>query len=129
VNSSWTIQSVLPYDTINYGSRACAATGVQSTFLTASGPASDRLGNLYISDFGVRKLAANGAVSTIAGTGTAGYSGEGGLATSAQVVPGALAVDRAGNIYIADSGNNVVRVLRPTEPRPVKRPPPRPVNH
>ena len=73
----------------------------------------DALGNLYISDWFnnvVRKVTANGAISTVAGNGTLGYSGDGGPATSAQLAyPCGVAVDPAGDLYIADSANNVIR--------------------
>lgn len=79
-----------------------------------SGTASDSSGNLYIADTQnnvVREVAATtGIITTIAGTGTFGYSGDGGQATSAQLnLPNGVAVDSAGNLYISDSGNSVVR--------------------
>jgi uncharacterized protein (TIGR03437 family) len=74
-------------------------------------------GNLYISDASnnrIRKVAPGGTISTVAGNGTQGYSGDGGLATSAQLdVPEGLAVDTAGRVYVADSANKVIRVLAP----------------
>jgi len=77
------------------------------------GIAVDEVGNLYINDennFAVRKVNTNHVISTIAGTGKSGYSGDGGPATKAQIA-GALgvAVDRAGNVYLADTGNCVIR--------------------
>lgn len=72
-------------------------------------------GNLYVTQDGynemrVRKIAPDGSISTIAGTGPDGFGGDGGPATAAQLsVPCAVAVDAAGNIYIADTGNNRVR--------------------
>ncbi len=74
----------------------------------------DSTGNLYILDSGnnvVRKVAAStGVISTIVGNGTSGYSGDGGPAISAQLsYPAGMALDGQGNLYIADSGNNVVR--------------------
>jgi DNA-binding beta-propeller fold protein YncE len=81
----------------------------------------DRTGNLYIADSSnnrIRKVSPDGIISTIAGNGTAGYSGDCGLATSASFsFPSALAVDAGGNIYVADSGNNAVRILRPASER------------
>ncbi len=75
----------------------------------------DRTGNLYIADPGnnvVRKVTADGKISTYAGTGMRGYSGDGQLGTVAQLnQPQALAVDRAGNLYIGDSGNSRVRMV------------------
>ncbi len=77
-----------------------------------SGVAVDSVGNLYIADTGnnrVRKVS-NGVITTAAGNGTQGFIGDNGLATSAQLyVPSGVAVDSAGNLYIADIGNNRVR--------------------
>lgn len=81
-----------------------------------TGIAVDKAGNRYIADTGnnvVRKVAAgSGIITTFAGTGIAGYSGDNGSAITAQLnAPWALAVDGAGNLYIADSGNRVVRMV------------------
>jgi uncharacterized protein (TIGR03437 family) len=77
------------------------------------GVAVDGSGNIYIADAGVNqvhKIDPAGNISNFAGNGTAGYSGDGGPATSAELQnPFAVAVDAAGNIYIADSANHVVR--------------------
>jgi len=80
------------------------------------GLAIDNIGNLYISDMGnrvIRKVNTSGVISTIAGTpGTFGYSGDGGLATSAQLgAPSGIAVDAAGNIYFSDLGKHVIRKI------------------
>lgn len=76
----------------------------------------DSAGNLYIADSGnnrVRKVS-NGVITTVAGNGTAGFSGDNGLATSAQLsAPRGIAVDSAGNVYIADLNNNRIRILTP----------------
>ena len=73
----------------------------------------DSSGNLYIADtFGntVRKVTPAGTITTVAGTGVRGYSGDGGLATAAQLNgPRGLAVDSSGDVYIADTGNQRVR--------------------
>jgi sugar lactone lactonase YvrE len=71
-------------------------------------------GSLYIADFGnnrIRKVdAMTGNISTVAGTGTASYTGDGGLALSATLNnPAGMASDAAGNLYIADSENNAIR--------------------
>ena len=75
----------------------------------------DGFGNHYIADQKankIRKVTPAGIISTFAGTGTAGYSGDGGPATSAKLSgPMAVIVDGAGFIYIADTGNNVVRMV------------------
>ncbi|MGA2434857.1 MAG: hypothetical protein ABSG25_06185 [Bryobacteraceae bacterium] len=72
----------------------------------------DAAGNVYIADWGnnaIRKVA-NGIITTIAGNGKAGYSGDGGPATSAQITrPAGVAVDAAGNVYIADARRNAIR--------------------
>jgi len=73
----------------------------------------DAAGNLYFSDANnnrVRMIDASGIISTIAGTGAAGYSGDGGPATQASLAdPNGLAFDRDGNLYIADYDNGVIR--------------------
>jgi sugar lactone lactonase YvrE len=80
-----------------------------------TGMAVDRAGNLFIADQYdrvVRKLSTDGTVSTVAGTGTIGFSGDGGPATAAQLsLPTALAIDGSGNLYIADSGNRRIRMV------------------
>ena len=78
------------------------------------GVAVDGAGNLYIADTGNQRIrmvsAATGIITTIAGTGTAGFSGDRGLATSAEVYnPEGLAVDSSGNVYFAEQANNVIR--------------------
>lgn len=77
------------------------------------GVALDNRGNLYIADSGnnrVRKVAPDGSISTIAGNGTFGFSGDGGPATEAELAsPTDLAVDGSGNLYIADRRNNRIR--------------------
>jgi hypothetical protein len=72
-------------------------------------------GQVYIADQNnhcIRKVALDGTISTIAGNGTSGFSGDGGSASAALLnSPAATAIDVAGNIYIADSGNNRVRKI------------------
>ncbi|HEX8986101.1 MAG TPA: IPT/TIG domain-containing protein [Bryobacteraceae bacterium] len=81
------------------------------------GLAADRQGNLYISDatdHRVRKVDASGIVTTIAGNGYKGFRGDGGPATAAELdSPYGLAVDAAGNVYVADLGNGRVRKISP----------------
>ena len=73
----------------------------------------DGLGDLFIADTGnhrVRKVDASGIITTMAGTGTQGFSGDGGLATAANLnSPAGVAIDSQGNLFIADGGNNRVR--------------------
>ena len=75
----------------------------------------DTASNLYIADSAdcrVRKVTPDGAISTIAGTGICGYSGDGGPATQAMVSsPQAVVADRNGNLFIADAGNSVIRKI------------------
>jgi sugar lactone lactonase YvrE len=77
------------------------------------GVAVDDSGNFYIADEGnnrIRKVNTAGRISTYAGNGTAGYSGDGGDATLAELhFPTGVAVDDSGNVYIADEGNNRIR--------------------
>jgi len=81
------------------------------------GVAVDSADNVYFADTGgnrVRKLS-GGTVTTVVGTGTAGFSGDGGPAVSAQLnSPASVAVDAAGDLYIADSANNRVRKVTGT---------------
>jgi uncharacterized protein (TIGR03437 family) len=88
-----------------------------SALISPAGIALDSADNLYIADFyavGIRKIS-NGVIATVAGIGTNGFSGDNGPATSAQLnLPWGVAVDSAGNVYIADAGNNRIRILTPT---------------
>jgi uncharacterized protein (TIGR03437 family) len=74
-------------------------------------------GDLYIADSGnnrIRKVTASGIITTFAGTGSPGYSGDGGQAASAQLnLPRGIAFDAAGNLYIADTNNNRIRLVTP----------------
>ena len=101
----------------------------QAELYLPSGIALDGAGNLYIADSlhnRIRMVCANaasatiqgttcagaGIISTITGNGNPSYTGDGGLAASATLnAPGDVAVDGAGNLYIADSGNNVIRIV------------------
>ncbi len=88
---------------------------VNASLNSPAGVAVDAAGNVYIADYGnstVRKVDTKGNISTVAGTGTWGYSGDGGPANKAALAhPIALAVDAAGNIYIADPGNTDIREI------------------
>jgi hypothetical protein len=75
----------------------------------------DSVGNLYIADLGnnrIRKVNTNGVITTIAGTGTAGYSGDGGQATDAEINQATgICFDASGNLYIADRNNSRIRMV------------------
>ena len=76
----------------------------------------DAQGTLYIADIynhRVRKITKDGVIRLVAGSGVVGYSGDGGPAAQARLYsPAGVAADSAGNVFIADSGNNVIRVVR-----------------
>jgi ribosomal protein S11 len=79
-----------------------------------SGVAVDGAGDVYVADTDnhrIRKVtAATGIITTIAGSGTYGFGGDGGVATAAQMYyPSGVAVDGAGNVYVADTNNNRIR--------------------
>jgi uncharacterized protein (TIGR03437 family) len=90
-------------------------TATSAQLYGPQGVAADAAGNLYIADTlnnVVRRVASNGVITNFAGNGTAGSGGDGSAATSAQLNgPQGLAVDAAGTVYIADSGNNRVRKI------------------
>ena len=81
------------------------------------GLALDTAGNLFIADtlnFRIRRVSPDGIISTVAGNGTERFSGDGGAATSASLVrPQAVAVDAAGNLFIADTFNHRIRQVSP----------------
>ena len=85
----------------------------QAGMANPSGVAKDKAGNLYIVDGNNivwRVDASSGVITTFAGNGTFGYSGDGGLAAGAALsYPEGLAVDGAGNVFIADMGNSAIR--------------------
>jgi large repetitive protein len=79
------------------------------------GTALDGAGDLYFTDSGgnlIRMVTPAGVISTLAGTGAAGFSVDGTLAVNAQInTPSAIVVDGAGNIFFSDSGNNIIREI------------------
>ncbi len=90
----------------------------QAELNVPTGVAVDGAGNVYITDIGNQRIrrisAADGKISTIAGTGTAGFSGDGGPAASAQVnlaYPATLSFDAAGDLYFADRSNHRIRKI------------------
>jgi len=95
------------------GSGADGPDATRSALTNPVHIAFDRAGNLLVVEQGnhrIRKVSPAGAIETIAGTGSPGYSGDGGRATAAQLnQPNAVAVDASGNLFIADMGNHRIR--------------------
>jgi uncharacterized protein (TIGR03437 family) len=107
-------------DTANQNVRKITTDGnihTVATGVTAQSLAIDSAGNLYYANYldsTVRRILPNGTQVVIAGNGTSGYSGDGGPATFAQLNgPYGVAIDPSGNIYVADAGNDLVRLLTP----------------
>lgn len=102
--------------TVAGGGATPLADGLAATAVALVNPSRvvvDGAGNLYVSERGlarILKVAPSGTMSIVAGTGTPGYSGDGGPATAAQLAsPIGLALDTAGNLFFADLGAQVVR--------------------
>jgi uncharacterized protein (TIGR03437 family) len=100
------------------GESGSMGDGGKATAARLQGPrnlAIDPAGNLYISEFNgqrVRRVAPDGTITTVAGTGFIGFSGDGSPALTAQLAyPAGIALDTAGNLYIADSQNKRVRKI------------------
>jgi DNA-binding beta-propeller fold protein YncE len=99
------------------GTRGFAGDGGPATDAEFSGPSSlavDGAGNLYIADSGNQRIrridATTQIVTTVAGSGTAGFEGDGAPALSASLdSPSGVALDAEGNLYISDTGNNRIR--------------------
>jgi uncharacterized protein (TIGR03437 family) len=122
-------------DTLNYRVRKVSAGGIISTVAgkgvqSSSGDggqatsasvqpyivAVDTQGNLFIADYAdnfIRKVSVGGIISTVAGNGKSGFSGDGGPATSAGLNPSGVVVDASGNLFIADFGSGRIREVSP----------------
>jgi sugar lactone lactonase YvrE len=105
---------------VGNGTPGSSGNGGPATSATLGSPfavAYDRSGNLYVGDidaFVVRKISPAGTITAFAGTGTTGYSGDGGAATLAAISRvDSIVVDGVGNVYLADYDNNVVRKVTP----------------
>ncbi len=111
VMATGVITTIAGNGTAGFSGDGGPATAAQLSY--PMGLATDTAGNLYIADGCdcIRKIAAqSGVITTVAGSLQAGYSGDGGPATAAELdFPSAVAADMAGNVYIADTGNNVIR--------------------
>jgi sugar lactone lactonase YvrE len=115
VSTSGTITTVAGNGTPGFSGDGGPATNAR--LRPPTGVAVDAAGNLYIADIfnqRVRKVSTSGTITTVAGTGIYGFSGDGGPATNARLAyPSGVAVDAAGNLYIADQNNHRVRKVAP----------------
>ncbi len=116
VNKQGIISTIAGNGTNGYSGDGGIATAANLNFPTSI--AFDSNGNIFISDFynsRIRKINTSGVISTVAGTGIAGYNGDGGIATLAQLnYPFGIAIDNSDNLYIADMSNNRVRKVSAT---------------
>ena len=114
------VRKITPFGVISTfagaGTQGYAGDGGPATAALLTRPyfvAVDPAGNVLIADSGnfrIRKVTSAGIITTVVGTGRAGYDGDGGPATAASInYTSAVAFDSAGNMYLADSGNNVIR--------------------
>lgn len=115
VNTAGVIVTIAGNGTYGYSGDGGQATAAQLS--SPFGVCVDAAGNIYIADTyndRIRKVSPSGIITTVAGTGINGFSGNGGLASAAQLSsPSHVTVDPAGNIYIADVGNYMVRKVSP----------------
>jgi len=97
------------------GKAADGSHATQAAFGDLDGLVVDGNGNLFVADRTnnvVQEITSDGVVHTVAGNGRKGFAGDGGSATAAQLNgPGALAIDPAGNLYVADTANQRVRMI------------------
>jgi sugar lactone lactonase YvrE len=111
-NAQYTINTIAGIATLGF-----SGDNGQASLAELNAPTAvtvDGLGNIYIADFlnvRIRKINTNGIISTIAGNGTQGFSGDNGLATSAQIdLPSGLAIDTIGNVYFCDQSSRVRKI-------------------
>jgi trimeric autotransporter adhesin len=113
INTSGTITTIAGTGTAGSVGNGTEATNAQ--FNSPHGLTIDAIGNFYIADYNnnlVRKINSAGTITTIAGTGISGYSGDGGIATSAALNrPYGIVVDAFGNIFFSEYGNNCIRKI------------------
>ncbi|WP_322755685.1 protein kinase domain-containing protein [Frankia sp. Cas3] len=111
VGTDGTITTVAGTGTYGFAGDGGPATDAQLAYPT--GVAVDNTGTLYIADQNnqrIRRVSTDGTITTVAGTGTYGFAGDGGPATHAQLThPSGVAVDNTGTLYIADQNSNCVR--------------------
>ena len=103
------------YSSPGYGYSGDGGPAAYALLYSPRGLSVDSAGNLYIADAGngrIRRIGADSVIRTIAGSYSTGYSGDGGMATSAGLqLPSVITTDAAGNLYIADSGNGRIRLV------------------
>src|SRR5665213_966248 len=106
------ITTVVGNGTMGYSGDGGYATSAEIGI--PAGVAFDALGNMYVADtynYRVRKVNPTGIITTIAGNGTTGYSGDGGQATFAELSgPSEIAIDASNNLYIADGNSRIRKV-------------------
>ena len=110
--SSGILSTVAGYKTKSGGSDADGVLATSKKLYGPNGLAVDKEGNIFITDFNKiwKVTASSGIITKVAGTGGKGYSGDGGQATTANLYrPTSVALDTSGNIYIADSTNDLIR--------------------
>jgi len=113
INPAGIISTFAGNGTVGYSGDGGPATAAQLSNHYSGNPAIDNAGNIYISDAGnfvIRKINRAGVITTIAGNGSFGYSGDGGPARSAQITPRDLAVDNTGNVYFTDGQSRIRKV-------------------
>ena len=111
MSASGIVTTVAGTGTRGYSGDGGPATNAQ---VSPAGLAVDGDGSLYIADnYRVRKVSPDGTISTIAGNGNFGYSGDGGPAIDAQLSSLGLTIDTNGNLYISDVANNRIRKVSP----------------
>jgi trimeric autotransporter adhesin len=106
------ISTIAGGGTLPAGGKNEGSMATSLAFIAPRNIAIDGTGIVYISDFGnhrVYKMTTDGTLTTLAGTGSPGYSGDGVAALALLNYPTALAVDHQGTVYIADSGNHLIR--------------------
>ena len=126
VNSSGVISTVAGDNALGVGYSGDGGPATSAQLYYPQMVAVDGAGDLYIADTGnypnigvghsvIRKVTPDGIISTVAGNGSNGYSGDGGVATSAEMYgPWDIAVDASGNLYIADMNNDAIREVTVT---------------
>jgi len=116
INTLGVISTIAGTGAAGYNGDGIQATAASLYYSSGNGGgAIDYVGNIYIGDYGnnrIRKINGAGVISTIGGTGVAGFSGDGGQATAAKLNgPVAISIDAAGNIFVTDELNDRIRKI------------------